>query len=85
MLLLRCWNHTINAIKVWLKKHGAIHAEIPVYVNQVRDLLNASNYTNYVEKLGEFKAKWSRAFVEYFMTEIHPEVYIILNYMILVV
>ena len=20
---LRCWNHTINAAKVWLKKHGA--------------------------------------------------------------
>ena len=35
-----CWNHTINTIKIWLRKHGATGAEIPAYTGVVRDLFN---------------------------------------------
>lgn len=76
VLRLRCWNHTINAVKLWLKKHGASHAEIPAYVSHVRDLLNESSYASYEQRLKVFKMKWSQAFVQYFMSEIHPEVMI---------
>ncbi len=40
VIWLRCWNHTINAVKAWLKKHGASSVEIPVYISHLRDLLN---------------------------------------------
>ena len=74
MLRLRCWNHTLNALKSWLKKHGANGSEIPAYTSHVRELLNQPNHAKYEEKLEELKVKWSRAFVDYFMKEIHPEV-----------
>ena len=25
---VRCWNHTINAVKLWLQRHGANSSEI---------------------------------------------------------
>lgn len=54
VFLLRCWNHTINSLKAWLKKHGASHSEIPVYVSHVRDLLNEPTYESYKEKIRKF-------------------------------
>ena len=72
--LLRCWNHTINATKIWLKKHNARHDEIPVYVTHIRELLNEESYATYEKSLKIFKDKWSKAFTEYYMKEIHPEV-----------
>ena len=30
-----CWNHTINAAKAWLKSHGALSSEIPVYIRML--------------------------------------------------
>ena len=70
-MLLQCWNHTINAAKVWLKKHDACHAEIPAYVSHIRDLLNEPSYEDYEIKLNELKINW---ILEYFMKEIHTKV-----------
>lgn len=74
VIWLRCWNHTINAVKAWLKKHGASSAEVPVYISHLRDMLNQSSMSDYEEKLQEFQVLWSEPFRQYYMTEIHPEV-----------
>lgn len=37
---IRCWNHTISAVKLWLRSHGVISDEIPVYVFYLRDLFH---------------------------------------------
>lgn len=74
VVVLRCWNHLINAIKAWLRKHDATSKEIPVYVSNVRELLNESDMRSYESRLMQLRCKWSKAFVEYYMQEIHPEV-----------
>ena len=37
---VRCWNHTINAVKLWLRRYEANSAEIPVYVSNLRELFH---------------------------------------------
>ena len=71
---VRCWNHTINAIKHWLRNHGASTVEIPVYISNVRELLNQSTEETYLEKLKLYQVKWSKAFDNYYTDKIHPEV-----------
>ena len=51
---LRCWNHTINAMKGWLKKHGALHSEVPVYVSHLKQLLNSLDKKNRMKKISKF-------------------------------
>ena len=71
---LRCWNHTINAAKVWLRKHGGSASEIPVYVSHLRELFHQPCEADYVEQLQVLESNWSRPFADYYKTEIHPEV-----------
>ena len=71
---VRCWNHTINAVKLWLRRHGAISAEILVYVSNLRDLFNQPSEEAYRVKLEELKAKRSEAFLKYYYDSVHPEV-----------
>lgn len=80
VIRLRCWNHTINAVKFWLKKHGANPSEIPAYTSHVRELLDQTSCANYEKKLDDLKVKWSKAFEEYFMNELHPEVKLIFTW-----
>ena len=77
---LRCWNHTINAAKVWLKKHGATSQEVPVYVSHLRELLNQCSTSGYEEKLKQFEGLWSKPFYQYYMSNIGPEVNILLRH-----
>jgi len=37
---LRCWDHTNNSVKAWLRGHGATSSEIPVYVASMRELFH---------------------------------------------
>lgn len=71
---VRCWNHTINAVKVWLRRHGATSNEIPVYISNLRDLFHQPSEETYTNKLEELKTKWSKAFLEYYYDHVHPEV-----------
>ena len=77
---LRCWNHTINAAKVWLKKHGATSQEVPIYVSHLRELLNQCSTSGYEEKLKQFEGLWSKLFYQYYMSNIGPEVNILLRH-----
>ena len=74
MVRLRCWNHTINSVKAWLKKHGANSSEIPVYVSHLRELLNEDDSSSYDSKLCVLSKAWSKAFYDYFHCNIHPQV-----------
>jgi hypothetical protein len=69
-----CWNHLINAAKLWLKRHGASASEIPVYINNIRDLFHQQSEEQYDVRLNELKLKWSQPFLHYFMNEIHEKV-----------
>ena len=61
---VRCWNHTIIAVKLWLRRHGAVSAEIPIYVSNLRDLFHQPSEEAYRNKLEELKTKWSEVFLE---------------------
>lgn len=74
LVRVRCWNHTINAVKVWLRGRGAITTEIPVYVSHLRELLHQPSEKAYLKELQVLESKWSRAFVDYYKSVIHPEV-----------
>lgn len=68
------WNHIINASKIWLRGHGATSSEIPVYVNNIRNLLHQPSEDEYQKHLTELKGSWSQPFVRYYMSEIHSKV-----------
>ena len=72
---LQCWNHTINAAKAWLKKHGATSSEVPVYVSHIRELFHQPSEKEYVSRLEELRSNWSQAFSEYYTSDVHPKVY----------
>lgn len=69
-----CWNHVINAAKLWLRNHGAVSNEIPVYISHLRDLLHQASRKEYDNRLDELKLDWSEAFLVYYMDEIHSKV-----------
>ena len=65
----RCWNHTINSVKVWLQGHGETPREIPVYVASMRELFHQASEAEYLAKLENLKKD-----LQYYEPEIHPEV-----------
>ena len=71
---VRCWNHTINAAKLWLRRHGAASDEIPAYISYLRDLFHQTSEDSYKQRLEELQTEWSRAFLDYYYESIHPEV-----------
>ena len=81
VICVRCWNHTINAVKLWLQRHGAVSARIPVYVSNLRGLFYQLPEEAYRNKLEELKTKWSEAFLEHHYDLIHPEVSVCDTYM----
>lgn len=68
---LRCWNHTINSVKLWLRRHGANSNEIPVYVSNIWKLLHQPTENDYVNKLEELQVNWSKPFLDHYLQEIH--------------
>jgi len=71
---LRCWNHAINAVKVWLRNHGATSKAVPVYIASICELFHQASESDYLSKLEELKVDWSSTFLEYYEHGIHPEV-----------
>ena len=69
-----CWNHVINSAKMWLRKHGASSAEVPVYVSDIRDLLHQPFVENYQCQLDQLMKKWSQPFFSHYMIELNEKV-----------
>ena len=65
LVLLKCWNHIINAAKSWSQNYGATSAEIPVYISHLRDLFHQPSEEDYKTKLDDLKQNWSLPFCEY--------------------
>ena len=74
VLSLRCWNHLLSAARHWLKKHGATTAECNVYTQDIKELLMSPSEDDYREMYAKLSGRWSRAFVEYFDSQLAPEV-----------
>ncbi len=72
---LLCWNHTINAAKTWLRKHGAVAGEVPVYISNLRELLHQEKEETYCDVLDELKVNWSEAFLTYYMENLDKKVF----------
>ena len=71
---VQCWNHLLNSVKLWLRRHGANSDEIPIYASHLRELFHQESELAYQEKLKELSKNWSKAFVDYYMQNIHEEV-----------
>lgn len=71
---LQCWNHLINSVKMWLCSHGAKPVEIPIYISHLRQLFHQETEDMYLQKLEEYCADWSKAFLDYYMQNIHENV-----------
>lgn len=68
---LQCWNHLINSIKLWLRRHGVISGEIPVYVSHLRQLFHEETEDSYNATLTKLQSDWSKAFLDYYMQNVH--------------
>jgi hypothetical protein len=71
---LHCWNHIFTDIKHWIKSHSGTSGDVAVYIQDVKDSLQCRSEEDYKVLLSEKSKKWSGAFLEYFMTELHPHV-----------
>ena len=49
--------------KTWLRKHGAVAGEVPVYISHLRELLHQEKEEKYCDVLDELKVNWSEAFL----------------------
>ena len=64
---LRCWNHVLRDAKRWLQSHGAPAQDVSVYLTDMRGLFH-------LEKLDEMVQKWSAPFLDYYKSNIHPDI-----------
>ena len=71
---VQCWNHLFNSVKLWLRRHGANSDKVSIYVLHLRELFHQETEFAYQEKLQELCERWSKAFVDYYMQNIHKEV-----------
>ena len=72
--------HIINSAKLWLRRHGAVAAEVPVYVSHLRELFHSESENDYRSQLEVLKLDWSQAFVNYYEREVHDKVRTIVDF-----
>jgi len=54
-ICLCCWNHTLSAVRFWLKKKGAKSQEFPVYTEDLWSLFHIISIEEYQSGLEELK------------------------------
>ena len=74
MPVVYCWNHIFQAMRLWLKKHGAPSQDIAVYSEDVFKLFHSKSIEQYEQQLAVISEKWDAAFEHYYRNEIHPDV-----------
>jgi len=72
-----CWNHIINSVELWLRRHGAKFDEISFYLSNLRELFHEPTNEAYLRKLQIHKVNCSWAFLDFYMQKIHVEVCIV--------
>ena len=61
-----CWNHLLNDIKFWLRRHGEKNNDILVYRSNILSLLKCASLEKFEELEQNSCKKWSKGFVEYY-------------------
>ena len=74
--VVHCWNHILQNIRLWLKRHGAPSEDISVYSNDVFELFHSISKEQYEQQLVVVSKKWDGAFDLYYKREIHPDVHL---------
>lgn len=72
--LVHCWNHIFQAMRLWLRKHGAPSQDIAIYSEDVFKLFHSVSEEQYEQQLAIVSQKWDAAFEQYYRNEIHPDV-----------
>ena len=72
--VIHCWNHIFQAMRLWLRKHGAPTQDIAVYSEDVFKLFHSVSEEQYEQQLAVASHRWDAAFEHYYLNEIHPDV-----------
>lgn len=72
---LRCWNHIFRSAHYWCHSHNVKSAETQSFVSDLRELFHKPTSEGYETELQQFSASWSNPVFQYYMKNIHPEVY----------
>lgn len=73
-VVLRCWNHLLNNVRDWIKKHDGRQLDSKVYCSDCRELFKCESKEAYKELLSTKQEYWDTSFGQYFRTYIHPEI-----------
>ena len=72
---LRCWNHILRSARFWCHSHNIKSSEIHLFVSDMKDLFHKPSRDAYEAELNQRKATWSNLITQYYMKNIHSEVY----------
>ena len=70
---LRCWNHLLTDIDLWVKRHGGVKRDSSFYKMEAKELFKCDSFGSFKNLLENKKVKWDESFTEYFETYIVPE------------
>ena len=73
---LRCWNHIFQNVRRWLRdpKRKAPALDTASYLKDSRVLFHLPTEDKYNEELAKMSRKWSAAFLDYYNTELAPDI-----------
>ena len=73
---LRCWNYIFQDVRRWLRdpKRKAPALDTASYLQDMRALFHLPTEEEYNEELVKMSRKWSAAFLEYYYTELAPDI-----------
>ena len=71
---VRCWNHIIRDVTRWLRAHGAPSQDVQEYISDIRGLFHKPSHSEYDLAFTELKKKWSAPLLEYYQTNLHPNI-----------
>ena len=69
-----CWNHLLNDIKFWLRRHGGKNDDILVYRSNILSLLKCASLEKFEELEQNSCKKWSKGFVEYYKNHLRKSI-----------
>ena len=70
---LRCWNHLLSDIDLWIKRHGGLKRDSSFYKCEARELFKCSSFNSFQTLLTTKKKIWDESYTDYFETCILPE------------
>ena len=72
---LRCRNHIFRGARYWCHHHNVKSAETQSFIADLRELFHKPTSKGYETELQQLSASWSNPVFQYYMKNVHPEVY----------